>query len=311
MAFLAVFWLLSVGLLLAQQEPMATQWGLVQSHLNPAATGLDKELHLTALYRRQWVGIEGAPSHPMLVATAPFRLGLSTQGVGLVVSAEKKGLFTETTAMAQVGLGFRLWGGRLAFGVEAGLYNMVFDGTKVFIPEGEELNPNDPAIPLTRVGGRGFDCGAGVYYHHPRFSVGIASRHLLANRIFLENTYYIKLARTYNLMVRGKLGKKDAALQWYPSLLAVTDLVGYRVDVALDMALRERFFAGLMFRPIQAAGFQLGYKWGTVRVGYAFEMPISVLARGNWGTHELLLSYALALNPPVNRNIKQVSARLL
>ena len=48
----------SLGLL----EPSGTQWFQNQYLANPAMAGIDSGMHLNAAYRRQYNGIDGAPT---------------------------------------------------------------------------------------------------------------------------------------------------------------------------------------------------------------------------------------------------------
>lgn len=308
---LLLFISFGVGALKAQNEAMSTAWQMTQNYYNPASVGSESLLRITALYRQQWIGIEGAPANIMLLADSPLGRDKLSHGVGLAIVGQKKGLFTHVDAKAQYALQLKILKGKLSVGIELGLINSAFDGTKVFIPEGEELNPNDPAIPTTLVSGRTFDTGAGLFFSHPKFYLGIGTKHLFAPKLQLETNYYLRIPRSYSAMAGYNFIPSHSLLSWYPSLLAVTDFRAYRIDVGLMVGIAQKYFAGVMYRPNNAAGFTLRAIWGRIRLSYAFEMPISELARGNYGTHELCISYAMPILPKKDKGLMKKSIRLL
>ena len=59
-----LFFCLLVGAnnVIAQQEPMFSQYMFNLSHINPAYAGNRATNNITALFRKQWLGIEGAPT---------------------------------------------------------------------------------------------------------------------------------------------------------------------------------------------------------------------------------------------------------
>lgn len=306
-----VLLLLCTWPLLSQQDPMTSNWQQTKGLYNAGTVGSHEQLYITALYRQQWIGIQGAPANMTLFADAPLSFLGRKHGVGVAIVGQKKGLFVNTDFKAQYAFQLKLLGGSLAIAIEAGLFNSAFDGTKVFIPDGEGLNPSDPAIPTAQVSGRAFDTGAGIYFTHRRFYLGIAAKHLLQPRVPLGTNHYLRLVRSYNAMAGYNITPRNSLFSWHPSVLAVTDFNAYRIDIGLTVAFAERYFAGVMYRPNNAAGFSIGAKWGKIRIGYAFEMPISELARGNYGTHELVVSYSMPINPKKDKGLKQKSIRLL
>lgn len=295
----------------AQQDAVINQWQRTKNAYNPATAGDKEEIHITALYRQQWIGIEGAPANMGMLGSGPITFLGRKHGVGIALLAQKKGLFINTDFRAQYAFQQKLWGGILSGGIELGIFNSAFDGTKVFIPDGEGLNPNDPGIPSTQVSGRAFDTGVGLFYNHRRFYIGVAAKHLLEPSVPLGTNHFLKLKRTYNAMVGYNIIPSETLLSWYPSVLAVTDFNTYRVDISLEVAYAKHYFAGLHYRINNSAGFSVGALWGKFRLGYAFEMPTSVLARGNYGTHEVVVSYAFPIQKQKNKGLKTKSVRLL
>lgn len=310
-SFISLFIGTKALFLFGQNEASISQWQENISHYNSASIGSSPLLDLTVLYRQQWIGIEGAPSHIYLLANAPLSSGKFYHGIGIDAYGEKKGLYKTISLKAQYAFKIKIKKGVLSTGIEMGLINSSFDGTKLFIPEGNGLNPTDPALPSTLVSGRTFDIGSGIFFQHPAFYLGLSAKHLLAPKLQLGTNHYIRIPRSYNLLAGYNFTPTNSLLSWYPSLLAVTDFRAYRIDIGLTLGIAKSYFAGIIYRPNNAIGLQLKAIWGKFKLGYAFEMPTSILARGNFGTHELLLSYALPIAPKKEKGLKKKSIRLL
>ncbi len=296
---------------LAQYDALLSQYKSALSYYNPAMVGTREEIVLTAMYHRQWIGIKGAPINIAILGDAPVTAFGKNFGVGVSVLSQKKGLYTNTEAQGQVSFGVKLFKGTLHIGMQAGLYNSIFDGTKVEIPDGEGSSPNDPAIPLTRLTGKTFDLSTGVYWKHPKGFIGIGAKHLTHPTILLEQRYHLTLPFTINFVSGYNIMSTSSLLVWQPSIFAVTDFRSHRIDMNIDAVYASKFEAGLMFRPISAAGFRLGLNLGKTHLGYSFEMPINQLQRGNWGSHELVVSYALPMPKQKKREASYKSIRLL
>ena len=67
----------------AQQDPQYTQYMYNMNVVNPAYAGSKEGLSLTALYRKQWSGLDGAPETFTFSAHAPFgdKVGLGLSAI--------------------------------------------------------------------------------------------------------------------------------------------------------------------------------------------------------------------------------------
>jgi type IX secretion system PorP/SprF family membrane protein len=63
--------------------------------INPAYAGSHEVVNLMAIYRHQWVGMDGAPRTANLSVHSPFRK--SQYAMGLIVSNDKIGLSNTVT----------------------------------------------------------------------------------------------------------------------------------------------------------------------------------------------------------------------
>lgn len=119
-------------------EPSGTQYFQNQYLANPAMAGIDTGMHLNAAYRRQYSGIEGAPTTAHF--SADGSLGKRV-GAGLIVFNDEAGLITRT----RVGLTYAYHlpvgnnGQLLHFGLSLALNVQRLDYTKV---NGDDADPS-------------------------------------------------------------------------------------------------------------------------------------------------------------------------
>src|SRR5450830_525103 len=85
----------------AQYDAQTSQYMLAPGTFNPAVAGESGDLLLTLQNRKQWVGIDGAPSTLLVNVTMPFVMGNRKHGFGLVISKESIGLFSTQTLQLQ------------------------------------------------------------------------------------------------------------------------------------------------------------------------------------------------------------------
>lgn len=291
-----------------QADLVLSQYDRLQAYYNPAYAGARGEIYISAVHNRQWEGMPGASKSFVILADAPIKFFGREHGVGLLITNDAIGLFSNTELALQYAFRQKLLGGVLSVAIEGAFYNSSFDGTKVELVDGVE----DPAIPTTTVGGKSFDARAGIYYTHRNWYVGFSVRHLLNPQVKLTERYLLTLPRSYNLTAGYNIRPRASLFQWCPSIFVSTNgHESYRADITAAMSYNDKFFASLMYRVNAAAGLSFGMKFGSFYAGYAFEMPTSSLVNRNWGSHELVVSYNFPLYPEKKADVRYKSVRLL
>ena len=193
----AIVMLFSASVLFAQQDTNESMYWATPTLYNPATAGSDSALHITAFDRMQWVGVKDAPQTFFVSADLPIMLGRKRTGLGATVLNDQAGLFTTTFVSLQANYSFKLWGGRLAVGLQPGFVNQTFAGGEVYIPSGEAWDAADDALPTGDVSGMTFDPSAGVYYERGWFYGGFSGLHLMGSEIELADYAYFELSPTY------------------------------------------------------------------------------------------------------------------
>ena len=202
---------------------------MAKPYYNPAVAGATEDLNILALARLEMIGVHGAPKSFFITADMPLALGKTNHGVGLVVFTEAIGLFQNTHVGAQYAYKYKLFGGVLSGGLQIGLVNQSFDGTKVIKVESEYHQETDAAIPVEQVSGMGLDMNFGIYYTHKRFYAGFGMAHITQPELQLDENAYTYIGRSLNLMGGYNIQLKNPLIELKPSVFLQTCKVFMRI----------------------------------------------------------------------------------
>lgn len=297
--------------LLAQQDTQESMYWATPTLYNPATAGCDSALHISAFDRMQWVGVKDAPQTFFISADLPVMLGRKRAGVGLTILNDQAGLFTTTYLNAPLNFSSKLWGGRLAIGVQPGFINQSFAGGDVYIPSGEAWDASDDAIPSGDVSGMAFDLGAGLYYERNGYYGGVGALHLLASEIELDQYAYTEMTRTYYFHAGGNIPIKRTLFIMQPSVLVKSTFQFTQVDLTFRVLWDERFWGGITYRPGDAVVLMVGADIEHIRVGYAYDAPISQMSLAGGGSHEILATYTMHIDLDKQKKRATKSIRIL
>lgn len=304
----------------AQTDTQLTQHWALPSYYNPAAAGASDLLRIGLAGRLQWVGIEGAPKSALLAADAPLPVGKHTIGAGVTAQLEKVGLFSNLNAGIQGAWQIKLGKGRLAAGIQLGYYSLRFEGSKVILPDGGEITEGTEA--MRDAAGSAFDLGIGLQFSLKNFYVGISAMHLLKPSVRFDASqgsessteayeYETEIGRTLYFCAGGNIPLANSLFELHPSMLLAGDLKTFRGEAALRVAYRKLIVAGAGYRWKDAVSVMLGMQFRNFFVGYAYDIPLSAVARAGSGSHEIVAGYSMKLNLGRKHKYPQRSIRLM
>lgn len=271
----------------AQQHPMYSQYMFNMLNINPAYAGSRGVPSLTALYRSQWVGIDGAPQSASVSLEMPVRE--KKVGLGLQLYDDRLGI--ERTTGLNASYAFRIQlaaSGTLSLGLQAGLLNYRANYSQV-----RTFQPNDPAF-SQNVAGFLPAAAAGVFYNSDRFYIGISTPALLKTKITYDNVSDVASATGRDLhlfFATGYVLDLNDDLVLKPSLL-VKAVSGAPVayDLNANLWIQNLVALGISYRTGDAyvgmAELQVNRQF---RIGYAYDKTFSNLGTLNRGSHELML----------------------
>ncbi len=274
----------------AQQAPHYTQYMYNMSVLNPAYAGSKESLSLGLLYRKQWVGLEGAPQTGTLFGH--MRVGKKV-GLGLSVITDKIGPVTENNIYGDFSYTLDLGQKhKLALGLKAGA---TLQDIRLFSDIGSTgyIDEHDPAF-AEDSNSTLFNIGTGAFYYTEDYYVGLGVPNMLKGRYldydgrkfgsqvlhaFLTGGYVIALPRT-------DLHLKPHFMVKYAKDAPVS------ADVSVNLMYLNKLEIGATYRTEDAIGGMVNYKiTPNLRVGYAYDHVMSDLKVKTRASHEFILLY--------------------
>ncbi|NDV79007.1 type IX secretion system membrane protein PorP/SprF [Dysgonomonas sp. 511] len=278
-----------------QWDPQISQYWRMKNFYNPAFIAETNNIESTMLHRRQWVGMENAPNTSVVSFNMPMKFLGKEHGVGMIVTNEKVGLFSNTYTMGQYAYKFKFKNNKyLHIGLQAGLMNIDFNASEIHIPDSDYHDPNDPAKP-TGGGDKTIDAGLGVAWITPKYYVGLSATHLWDPVFELDDNHSGYIARTYYLMGGYNIALGNPLIELQPSAFFKTDAVTYQVDVTAKVEYNKTFNGGISWRKDEGFVFLLGVKIRNIDAGYSYDLSTSALTKVSNGSHELFLRYSIPI----------------
>jgi type IX secretion system PorP/SprF family membrane protein len=178
-------------------------------------------------------------------------------------------------------------------GVQGALLSEIADASGLDL-----LDENDPAFPASKMTGSRIDMGAGVYFYHPKYFVGLSGQHLLAPTIELGERNEVSIARVYYLMGGCNIKLKNTLFSLVPSFLVQTDLQSWREDVQCKVYMDydgKKLYAGVGYSPTISTTFMVGGVFHGISAGYSYQLYTSGIGSLN-GSHEIVVGYQTDLD---------------
>ncbi len=292
-ALLIIILLSSLTNIIAQQDPVFSHIFFDKVEINPAFAGSQGDICVGIINRQQWVGFEGAPKTTALNANMPLNIFGTQSGVGLSVMDDRLGFENNFQLGLQYAYFANLGNNKLSFGVDAGFYNIAFDGS--WTPPDAPAN-SDPAIPAEKDNSMVFDLSFGLTYFAGDFYIGLSATHLTEPKLNLISSEQSFLKRHYYLMAGYNWQIMDGSLDLSPNLLIKSDAASAQITINLTATYNKKFWGGVTYRTIDAIDIMAGIElFNGIRLGYAYGLNFSKLISTNGGSHEVMLGYCFSL----------------
>ena len=289
-AVLLAILFLGVTQVKAQYEPHFTQYMFNEMFINPAYAGARECISATGLYRKQWVGIDGAPVTETVSIHSPFFD--NKMGIGLAVVNEKIGVTTNTGFNASYAYRMPLSKGKLSLGLQIGAVNHYEELSKLTtVQSGDaQFANNTPKLLLP-------NAGFGAFYYTQNFYAGLSIPHLILNTVDAASikkvTNKASVKDWHYYITAGYIAKVSDDIKLKPTIM-IKEVVGspMQFDASLNALFVDVFWVGAAYRTGDAvsaiAGIQITKQF---RLGYAYDYTLSKLKKYNTGTHEITLGF--------------------
>lgn len=284
-SFIAILVFVSI-FVQAQQDPHFTQYFDNALFVNPAYAGSKGVMNITGLHREQWVGFEGRPRSTTFSLHSP--LTYESVGLGFTMVNDQIGPIQQTMFYGDFSysIRFRQKDHKLSFGLKAGL-NMI----NISSNDLATTDPSDPKL-LNNVRNHiNPNFGLGIYYHTPKFFIGLSSPKILENSY--DGISKTNLERRHYFGIIGGVVKLSNAWKLRPTAqVKVTMGAPIGIDLSTAGIYREKFWIGAMYRLNAAFGAFVQYQISPqFRLGLASDFGTQEIRNYNYGTFEMLASY--------------------
>jgi type IX secretion system PorP/SprF family membrane protein len=271
----------------AQQDPQYTQYMYNTMSVNPAYAGQRETLSVTALYRAQWVGLEGAPRTITLGAHTPLRN--ERIGLGLSVISDQLGPATETFVDANVSYTIPMNAAqttKFSFGVKAGFHMLDTDWSKGQFQYPDSAFQDDLSLFSPTI-------GAGAYIHSDKWYFGLAVPNFIETDHYDDFQESTATEQMHFYAIGGYVFNLSESLKLKPAFL-VKAVSGAPLiaDVSANALIKDKFTLGVAWRWDDAisalAGFQIS---DSVYIGYAYDLTTTGIRNYSNGSHEIMLRF--------------------
>ncbi len=280
----------------AQQDPQYTQYMYNQAVFNPAYAGSTESLSITALYRNQWTGFDGAPRSLTFSAHSPVG---EKVGLGLSVISDQHGPVKENNIYADFSYTIGLGGEhKLALGVKGGvtLHDIgllsdveTLDPDDAFSADVSEATPN---------------AGIGAFFYSDKYYVGLSVPNMLKSVHLDANGTEYGTEELHYFLTAGYVFQLSENTKFKPSVLVKSSFESpVSFDVNANFLFYDRFELGASYRNEDSFSGLVGFAFSkSIRLGYAYDHILTDINEEARASHEVFLQFDLNFKKKVSRS---------
>ena len=272
-----------------QQRPLQSLYMFDPLLVNPAYAGTQTQLSATAIFRNQWVNLEGAPQ--TFTATAHSGFMQNRVGLGVIMAKDVIGIHDDLSFYGVYAYKINLdKTTSLSMGLQGGFNNFKSDYNKLILK-----NPGDPNLAGTT---QKFlpNIGAGVYLRHRSYYIGLSVPYLINNKlVYFNETQSLSKQHRYYYLMGGFAKQLTPYVQIIPSaLIRLQEKAPLSFDLNTTVVLYKTVGLGVSYRLGNGAVglFELQLN-ENFHVGYAYDFTTSDLNQYSNGTHEIMVNYRI------------------
>jgi len=236
----------------AQQEGMYTQFMFNKMAYNPGYAGSYESEALTAIYRNQWMGLDGAPNTQIL----SYNQSVLRNRVGIGGNLVRHSIGISRTITLDVAYAYRIAfkRGYLGIGLQASMRHFYqnWADPRLITSQPISTDPSVPADPQSKLLPN-FGFGAyyiGNKYNKEKWYFGIAAPRIVSNNIDFAETGEPFSREVQHLNAMGGINfdlNEDAQLT--PQvLLKYAFGAPFDADINLSLLLNQKIYGGLTYR---------------------------------------------------------------
>ncbi len=274
----------------AQQDAQFTQYMYNTININPAYAGSRGAMSIFALYRTQWVGLDGAPTTNAVSINTP--LNSSRLGLGVSVINDKIGPTQENTISADLSYTVPTSETfKLSFGIKA--------TANLFDLDVSRLSPKQAGdFSLQNFNKFSPNIGAGVYLHSDKAYIGLSIPNFIETNRYDDNDVRIFKEKKSYYLIAGYVFDLNPTIKFKPALLTkMVEGAPLQVDLSGNFLFNDKFMIGAAYRLSAAMSGMVGFQVSDgMYIGYAYDLETTKLDNYNSGSHEVFLRYEIFKN---------------
>lgn len=288
--------LINVSKVVAQQQAFSyTQYMDNLTPLNPAYSLLDKSGSINTLARKQWIGIDGAPTTFLFNGNIPLE---SINGsAGLILFNDQFAVEHQTEVNAYFAKGIQL-GEKdyLGVSINAGLRN--------YVAGYSTLDPSDPAF-RNDVRETKPNIGFGIMYYTDWYYIGVSVPELTINSLGTASVQDNTNFRNHYYFSGALITNVNDDVEFKPAtLISYANGVPLIADISGTFYMKQVFGIGLNYRTNNEMAGIITLNINAFHVGYSYQFGTTSNNLGGYNnaTHEISLSYRFgkgALKPKI------------
>jgi type IX secretion system PorP/SprF family membrane protein len=287
----------------AQNDPIYTKFMFNKLAYNPAYAGSREVLSLSGLYRNQWTGVDCAPKTTYVSAHFPFFQ--NRNGAGISVLNDQVGFINVTAVDAMYAYRIRISEDAiLSLGLQGRMEHGRYDWTKA-----RPLDVVDDQIPLVANAKTSPNFGAGIFYQHAKYYIGVSMPRFLKTVNYYGNltnqTAKISNLRTTYIM-GGLRTRLNENVYFEPAaMLSINPNAPVGLDINANFLLMNTLWVGASYRINDSFDGLIAYQLNKqLRAGIAVDFTTSKLRKNTFGSWEVGLEYVFDFEECGVKNIR-------
>ncbi|MFM2134881.1 MAG: hypothetical protein RL021_281 [Bacteroidota bacterium] len=282
----------------AQQDVLLSQYMFNHLVVNPAYAGNKDYTVSQLLYRRQWVGMEGAPVTQ--IGSVHGRVGTTSMGWGGLVSHDRVGMTDRTDMYANGAYHLRVKEGMmLSLGLRAGGSFFACNNTDL-----RYWDEGDLVFDRNRVSKFLPNVGTGMYLYTSKYYAGISVPTVISYDESQALSSSAAIDAYIPRQVRHYFASGGAVFELNPDvILKPSMLIKYvahaplQADFNVNVLLSKILWVGASYRTGDAIVGLLEFQVNKrLRFGYSYDYTLSDIRNYSSGSHELMIGYDFGRN---------------
>ena len=274
----------------SQSDVLLRSYFIDPAIYNPSLESHSDHAKAILNYRRQWMGMENAPSHEYLSLTAP--LMKKTLGLGFRMLNEHHGLTSRMTIASNFAYKLSLSDyQRLSFGASLGLMRQSIDYAQANVKDLDDVYVYDNSLNMTAM-----DMNFGVSYLYKTLEVGISLPNVFAapyRSVKESEPAPYALDRQFISHFSYDFSVMNSKLYFKPHVLYKLGF-GDKNDVQIGLITdwQHKYWFGLTHHAGNAFSTQAGMKlYEKVELAYSYDYPLTDISAVSNTSHEITLVY--------------------